>query len=410
MQLRTFLLLSAAGFAFAAAPDAQTAEGSSLADAVASGKAGVNIRVRYEQVDQDSFEENANALTTRLRLNYRTGDWKGWSAFAEFDHVFHLVNDFNSGSGTSPGKSEYPVVADPKGTDLNQLYLDYRFNEQWAIRAGRQRILLDDERFVGGVGWRQNEQTYDGVTLTASAIPHTALQYSYITHVRRIFGSTVAAGTNQVDAHLLNAKIAINDNWSVTPYYYYIDNEDVAAFSSGTLGGRITGRLRTGDKSKLALVFEFATQSDATNNPVDYRAQFAHADVTLALDNGLSLGVAYESLGGDATESGMMFSTPLATLHKFQGWADQFLTTPPQGIDDVYATLSLGVADWTLATVYHDFSAEAGSGDYGTELDVSAGRKLGDRWQLLVKGAFFNGESPAYADTNKYWIMLTASY
>lgn len=410
MKLRVLLVLFAAGFALASAAHAQTAESASSADAVTSGKAGVSVRARYEDVDQDNFAKDARALTARLRFNYRTGDWKGWSGFAEFDHVFHLVNDFDSGAGTSPGKSQYPVVADPQGTDLNQLYLDYRVNEHWDVRAGRQRILLDDQRFVGGVGWRQNEQTYDGVTFISSAIPQTALQYSYIARVRRIFGPTVAAGANRVDAHLLNAKISLNDSWSLTPYYYYIDNEDVPAFSSGTLGGRVAGSLRAGDKAKLALTFEFATQSDATNNPVNYRTQYAHADVLLAMDNGLSFGAAYESLGGDATESGMMFRTPLATLHKFQGWADQFLTTPPQGIDDLYATVALDVANWTLTAVYHDFSPEAGSGDYGTELDMSATRKMSDHLQLLIKGAFFDGGVPAYPDTDKFWIVLTASY
>ena len=85
-----------------AAPFAAAEDGDTLASAVKSGKGGVNVRARYENVDQDNVTEKADALTARLRLNYKTGAWNGWSAFAEYDHVFHVLSDFNSGAGTSP--------------------------------------------------------------------------------------------------------------------------------------------------------------------------------------------------------------------------------------------------------------------------------------------------------------------
>ena len=43
-----------------------------------------------------------------------------------------------------------------------------------------------------------------------------------------------------------------------------------------------------------------------------------------------------EYLEGNGT---IGFSTPLATLHKFQGFADVFLTTPASGITDAYGKL-----------------------------------------------------------------------
>lgn len=392
-----------------AAPFA-AADGDTLASAVASGKAGVNVRARYEHVDQDTIPDEADAATARLRLNYKTGSWKGWSGFAEYDHVFHVLSDFNSGGGTSPGKGNFPVVADPKGSDLNQLYLDYRVNDASTLRLGRQRILLDNQRFVGGVGWRQNEQTYDGLTLTTTVIQKTTLQYSYIGYVRRIFGQTVAAGKNNVDTHLLNARVALNDSWSLTPYYYHIDNQDVAGFSTATAGARLTGGFDAGDNGKITLALEFATQSDVANNPVSYDAQYALVDATWAMQDGLTLGFAYESLGGDASAPGASFRTPLATLHAFQGWADKFLATPGQGINDLYATVKFKAGKWNLTAVIHDFSAEAGGGDWGTEFDVSAGTKLNDNYSILFKGAFFSSDSLAYDDTTKFWIMFTANY
>ena len=133
-------------------------------------------------------------------------------------------------------------------------------------------------------------------------------------------------------------------------------------------------------------------------------------DVSWAMQNGLTMGLAYESLGGDANTPGAAFRTPLATLHAFQGWADRFLATPGQGINDLYATVKFKAGQWNLTGVYHDFSAEAGAGDWGKEFDVSAGTKLTDNYGILLKGAFFSSDSPAYDDTTKLWIMFTANY
>ncbi|HNP66038.1 MAG TPA: alginate export family protein [Woeseiaceae bacterium] len=383
-------------------------EGDDFKAALMSGKAGVNLRARYEHVDQDSFSEDADALTARLRLNYRTGTWKDFSAFVEFDYLFHLLDDFNSGGGTSPNRTQYPAIVDPDGADLNQLYLDYAIDGDSSVRLGRQRILLDNQRFVGGVGWRQNEQTYDALTISSKALQKTSLSYSYISHVRRIFGDSVPAGSNDVNAHLLNAKVSINETWSVTPYFYYIDNDDVSAFSTATLGANVAGKLKIGD-GDLALLIEFATQDNAGNNPVSYNAQYLHLGGSYLLDSGLSLGLDFESLGG-ASSPGRSFRTPLATLHAFQGWADMFLATPGGGIDDLFATVKYKVGRWNLTGVYHDFSAETGGGDYGTEIDFSVGTAINDNLGILFKGALFNGDTATYPDTNKFWIMFTANY
>ncbi len=380
-----------------------------LGAALASGDADIGVRYRYEHVDQDGFAEDASASTARLRLSYRTGLWQGAQGFLEFDHVFHvLARDFDSGAGTSPGRERYPVVADPKGPDLNQLYVDFAAGDKWSVRVGRQRILLDNHRFVGNVGWRQNEQTYDAVKLATGAFQNTNLIYAYVNTVRRIFGDDVLAGRNQAHIHLLNAEISLTGEWSLTPYFYYIDNSDVPEFSTATIGARVRGKPAVGGV-KLELLAEFATQSDAANAPVSYDAEYLHLKADLALSAELALSLGFESLGGDA-RPGRMFRTPLATLHAFQGWADQFLTTPAGGIDDVYAGLSYAFDVWKLNATYHDFSAETGGGDYGSEIDFSVGRKLGKRHALLFKGALFEADSAPYSDTAKLWIMLTANF
>lgn len=407
MSGNNIVLLSAASLLLSSVALAD--ESTSLASAVTSGKTGVNVRARYEGVDQDNLAKDANALTARLRLNYKTGEWNGWIAFAEYDHVFHIIRDFNAGGGTTPDKEGvYPTVADPKGSDLNQLYFDYSVSNDWKLRVGRQRVLLDNQRFVGGVGWRQNEQTYDALSVSTQAIPKTSFTYAYVGQVRRIFGQQSAAGKMNVDTHLLNARVTINDSWSATPYFYYIDNQDAAATSTATLGARLAGNVKAGD-GKIGLVAELARQSDAGNNPANYDADYAHVSALWSMDNGLGAGLAYESLGTDNSNF-ESFRTPLATLHAFQGWADKFLTTPDAGIVDFFATVKFKAGKWNLTGVYHDFSAETGSEDFGTEIDLSAGTQFAGNYGILFKGAFFSSDSSSYADTNKFWIMFTANY
>ncbi|MDH3440727.1 MAG: alginate export family protein, partial [Gammaproteobacteria bacterium] len=352
--------------------------------AIDAGDASVDLRYRFELVDQESFAKDASASTLRLRLNYKTGDWKQWSGFLEFDHVMEVFStSFNSDAGTSsPRRSQYPVVADPKGPDLNQLYFQYVPSESLQARIGRQRILLDDQRFVGGVGWRQNEQTYDGVTFNYKGASKTNVFYSYISNVNRIFGSTVPAGDHRQDTHLLNASFGMVDNWNFVGYGYVIDNEDSPGFSTSTFGARATGTISSGD-NQFDLLGELATQSDNANNPASYDAGYFRFQGTWSRD-AFGAGIGFESLGSD---NGQGFRTPLATLHAFNGWADQFLATPATGLEDFYIRGTYKVGAWSLQLIYHDYSAETGGEDYGTEIDFAAARKLGDRYNLLLKFA-----------------------
>ncbi len=400
------LLLASGGTAGAQAEAATT-----LGEAVTDGDVGIDLRYRYEFVDQDGFADNAHASTARLRLNYQTGTFQKFSAFGEFDYVAEVfLNDFNSLSGSSPSRNRYPAVADAKGADLNQLYLQFDSGAEDVVRIGRQKILYDNQRFVGAVGWRQNEQTYDGLSLDLRAAGETRFRYAYLTAVRRIFGSDVPAGRNDVDAHLLNANVMVASGWDVTPYYYRIDNKDVASFSTGTFGVRLSGKLPLREHS-LQLAAEFANQTGISNNPVNYDARYFHVAATLLTAKDISAGIAFESLGGEQNDptGSMSFKTPLATLHGFQGWADQFLTTPGGGVDDLYLSVSGKAGKWTLTGVYHDFSAASGSADWGSELDLSAGAAISERYSVLFKAALYDADAFS-RNIRKFWIMFSGSY
>jgi len=383
------------------------AQGDDVGNAITSGKASLDLRYRYEFVDQDSFSDNANASTLRVRLNYQTADWQSLSGFIEFDQILEVIADnFNSGAGTSvPRRNIYPVVADPAGSDLNQLYFQYAPSDAWKARIGRQRIVLDDHRFVGNVGWRQNEQTFDSLSLDWKGGRNTEVFYSYVTNVNRIYGDEVAAGDDDENTHLLNINFGFAEGWKLIGYAYLIDSDDTPAFSTSTYGLRVTGGFASSD-NRFDVLGEIATQSDYADGPVSFDAPYFHLRGTWTRDR-LSAGLGFESLGSD---NGQGFRTPLATLHAFNGWADQFLATPGAGLEDFYLSLGYKPAKWNLQLIYHDFSPEAGGADFGSEFDLSAGRKLTDRYSLLLKAAIFNADAAPYVDTTKLWLMLTAGF
>jgi len=387
---------------------AQAAE--TFTEAFTQGKAGISFRYRLEHVDQERFSEDALASTIRARLNFKTADLKGWGIFAEYDFVETIGwDDYNAGFGNTLDKVKYPVVADPTGPDLNQIFISWKHNGGGEFRGGRQRIIYDNARYVGNVGWRQNEQTYDAVSYQFKNKSGVNLQVAYLDKVYRIFGRDVPAGEHDMKTWIGNLAKSWENVGKLTGYYYDIDNLNLAAFSTTTYGVRFSGSRKAGD-TKLGYTAEYARQKDSANNPVDYSANYYRLDFSATFGK-ITPYIGYESLGGDDTRLGAMFRTPLATLHAFNGWADKFLVTPPAGLNDLFLGLKGKAGTWNWNVLYHDFEAESGKQNFGKELDASIARKFAKHYGVLFKAAWFDGSSSSiYTDTTKLWVQLTANF
>src|SRR5262245_50085397 len=120
-----------------------------IGGAIGETKPIIDTRLRWEDVDQDPITKQAEALTLRARLGFETG--KAWdtSLLAEGEFVWPLKSDYNS---TTNGNTSYPTVADPESYEINRLQLLNTSIPQTTVTLGRQRITLDDQRFVGNVG------------------------------------------------------------------------------------------------------------------------------------------------------------------------------------------------------------------------------------------------------------------
>lgn len=386
---------------FAVSGSAVAAEAASLADAMQQGKLSLHARLRYEHVDQTALRD-ANALTLRTRVGFTTASLHGWQAMLEAENVLPVDGSAYSQAGLNPGGAGRAVVADPASTEINQLWLAFA-HAQTRGTLGRQRLVLDNARFIGDVGWRQNQQTFDGVVLTDKSLAQTTLTYAYLDQINRVFSHRHAQGKWESDSHVVHASYAGLPPGTASAYAYLLDFDHAATNSSATYGVSLAGAHPLSADLKLAYRAEFATQSDYGNNPQNYSTHYLALEAGPAWKNfGLSLGI--ERLGSD---NNVGFKTPLATLHAFNGWADLFLATPAAGLRDTYvkATAALPQAVSLLA-FYHRFEADRGGADYGDEFDVQLARKFGQRVTATVKFADFRRASTAFPDVRKFWLQI----
>ncbi len=358
-------------------------------------KTTLDFNLRYESVDQDNALKDASALTLRTRLTHATASYNGFSAVVEFEdsRVIAGVDNYNDTTGNNTGI--YSVVADPETTELDQAYVQYK-TDKFTAKVGRQVVTLDGHRFVGHVGWRQDRQTFDAANFMYQASEKLSGSYTYISKRNRIF-----AEANDLDSkdHLLN--VAYKTSLGKVVGYAYLLEVD-----NGTDNGLDTyGISFTGKKDGFLYAAEIATQSDDASD----------ADTSyLMLEGGYNFGkvtakLGYESLGSD---NGVGFSTPLATAHKFNGWADQFLGTPGVGLEDIYATVSTKVLGGNLSVTYHDFSSDVDSVDLGSEIDAIYAKGFAKNYKAGVKLASYSAgdAGSGKVDTDKIWVFVTAKF
>jgi len=380
-----------------------------LADAVMGGKAYIDVRYRFENVDQDGIAKDANASTIRTKLGYTTGKFYNLQAKIELENSTDLGGD--NYNDTLNGKN-LPVVADPDSTEVNHAYLDSTHIPDTLIRVGRQPVNLDNQRFVGTVGWRQNDQSYDAAVAINSSLADTTLIYGYVDNVNRIFSDDHPFGNLGTTTHLINASYSGLDFAKIVGYGYIWDLDDaaVSTLSAKTFGLRLTGDYKINDDVKALYTAEYALQSDTGDNPNSYDADYYNLKAGVAA-HGFTAELGYEVLGSDNGGT-VSFQTPLATGHAHNGWADKFLSTPAGGLEDFSASLGYKFSnvgeliDGTKAKiVYHDYSAETGGGDYGTEWNALLSQTFEKHYTVSLKYADYQADTFA-TDTQKFWFTV----
>ncbi len=383
------------------------AGGSSSALAASStniGKSYGDLRLRYEGVEQDNSARNASGLTLRTRLGFSTAQFKGFSSTVEFEdsRVVAGVDDYKNTLGLG---NQYSAVADPETTELDQALLQYKTKDLTA-KVGRQVLTFDNHRFVGHVGWRQDRQTFDGASFNYTGIDNLSVNYSYLNQRNRIFAQSKDISASD---HLVNLSYKTTHG-VITGYSYLLEQDSKGDNGLDTYGVRFSGSANKGN-SKYLYSAEYAIQ-ESQIGAIEYDASYLLLEAG-AVFKGITAKLGYEVLGSDNGNYG--FSTPLATLHKFNGWADQFLATPKQGLTDISLALSGKVAQGTWNITYHDFSSEepgAGLDDLGSELDLAYVVKFAKHYNAGIKYAAYQAGGTEFnkVDTDKLWLWVGASF
>jgi Alginate export len=388
------------------------------ASTILAGKLIFELRPRYEFVDQTGFAREAKSATLRTRLGWETSAFRGFRALLEFENVSQLNGEtYNT---TLNGKTTFPVIADPTFSEINRAQVSWSNGPNLSVVAGRQRINLDDQRFVGGIAWRQDEQTFDGIKADFG-LGKLRGSYTFFNRVNRIFAEALDW---EGDSHLLNLNYAISEPLKLQAFAYNLDfggtgktaaNLTAARnASTDTLGARLSGKVWAG-LIGISYGYTYAQQKDAGANPVNVDLGFSSAELIGNFDI-YTLRLGYEVAEGNGVRN---FVAPLGTAHAFQGWADAFEinspTAVPNGVEDLNLTVNLRPRwrkdkffnlDFTFR--YHDFQTQRTGIDIGTEFDAQFTAAFTPQLSMIVKAAKFDGTDlpGSFADRTKIWVGL----
>jgi len=390
------------------------------------------IRPRYENVDDGvAGHSNANAYTARTKLAV-TADLLGVDGLSATVGIIS-VNNFGShtynakdGHDYRDGSKPYAVVVDPQKAMMSNAEINYTFDKT-TLHAGRGQVNLDNQRFIGTVGWRQLERSYDSVFVANNSVENLSILAAWVYG----FEGVGAADTTDANTVLLHAAYTVMPELKITVYDYMIaaSGKNFGVTNGGigfdTYGLALTGKANVSGV-KLNYRAEYAKQSDATMKTQEttaavaagnFKADAYYYNLDLGVNvNGILAGVNYEFLSGENTSgSETAFATPLATGHKFNGWADVFLTTPDGGLKDFNVRLGYTAKGFgKLLAVYHDFTADTttglGTDDLGSEFDAVYTNKIpgvNNLTGLLKYADYSKGTATGYTnDVQKIWVGL----
>ena len=386
--------------------------------------------------DEHEWEFSARTRAAHLRVDDQSGkaasvllrgqitsEWtRALSTVLELDHVETFWQNHHSDGVNQNGE---PLIPDVPGTELNQLFVNYEF-ERVQVRVGRQRIELDDQRFVGSNGYWQNDQTFDALSTEWQLFSASRLNYTYIANANRIFGDDAGAhlahedvgyyssdgerpaalqGDHEQHTHLLHLQANEWDNSRLIGYAYFIDNEDFPAVSNRTFGGKYKFMVTAGAfkyHGEIAAATQERTELSGSPRP-----PYGLLDLSM-IHGPWRLVARHEILGAD---QGAGFVTPLASAHNFQGSADVFAATPEGGLEDTSLHINWRSSPWELDLRYHLFREYSGSEPYGHEFDLDIEFKPASQHSILLRFADFHA-STAYSSTlpDRQKVYLDYSY
>ncbi len=364
----------------------------------------IDIRARYEFADIDGFDPS-HAFTVRERLGLKTAAWNGFSAFIEGEFTQSVVDDYSAGplaAGVDPFVPGNSAIFDPNNNELNQLYGQYAGFDT-TVKLGRQRIIYDNAAFVGNVGWRQNEQTYDALSITNKSVPGLTASYAFVNQVNRIFGADASGFFENVpgEVHLLNASYTGVQGVTLGGYIYLMDFDEIEGWDNNTFG--ISAKTK---QFGLTWYGELAFQEDA-GAANDEEGLYTHFFAMKEFGkHSLTVGIEHLDAG---------VQTPLATVHAFNGFADATdasrIDGSQPGLTDTYVTYALPIfcgIKW--ANSAHIFGDNAIDTDLGFGFDSVLTKKFDEHFTGIFKLGYYDSNDSMYLSTTRASVELNYAF
>lgn len=376
-----------------------------------------SARARYAEFDGD---ESARAASLLLRATLDTHWNDTFSTDVQLDNVSRAFKNEHSDGVHLNGK---PVIPDPGGFDLNQIYVKANLDSV-TFKLGRQRINLDDQRFVGGNGFWQNEQTFDAALANVKLFSNSQLTYAYIDNANRIYGEdadkylqpgdqnyagpeserpAASLGDHRHHTHLVELDLNEWDYSQVKTYAFHIDNVTMPSVSNNTVGGNYTFTYKL-DAVRYHVKLETAAQkqTEINDSPV---LPYYLANIGVGISH-IEFDGRYEVLGN---KEGTSFVTPLASGHDFQGLANQISNYAAGGLKDASIGISWRSSPFKIESRYHQFNAYTNNDYLAQELDLIFGYKPNRKHAVTLLLTSFKPEV-GYSTASTQKIYLDYAY
>ena len=387
------------------------ADTEAIKHAISEGTTSLNLRLGYEYSSTDDNRSPGKALSLRSRIGYRTENFYDTKVFVEFHSLVNMMEEFEFPGGN---RKDRDFISDPDGERLHQGYVEYFGFPYLELKLGRQEIQLDDERFIGNVNWRQNGQSFDGLTLFAQPTSEIYLYAALLNQVNTITLSHV----DLEHLILLHLKY-VNEEIHKFHVFSYLVDDEFDQNDSITYGVKVDGLC--GDILKYGFTFAYQDDYQGSHNR---NADLIKITLGILLDP-FNFGFGFSRISGKDGKDAP-FDTLYSTAHKFNGWADQFAGTNGGnvfgGVEDFYVEFETEYFNTKFLMRYHLFdTTEKGSlmnngnpiheGTYGTELDFDLSRQINENLSAQITAAFYNenfdngGLNPT-TDEEVFWARL----
>lgn len=299
--------------------------------------------------------------------------------------------------------------------DLHQGWLELTGTvgaQPLAFRAGRQEIILGNERLVGAVGWSNTGRSFDAARLTLgpTTAVHGGLMLATIREGGTRFGEAGRDGDHWFSGVFVGGPAGevygLYDNSARYGVYRDVDRATVGLRLQSPTARQLFGSVEA--------AYQFGSQDLPIATAVqqqDIRAAFAglRAGVTTGLPAVPSLGIGLDYLSGDGNvrdDDYRAFNTLYATNHKFYGYMDLFLDpaarTGGRGLVDAIGSTRAGLG--RIGTVdidlHHFRLAEQGELDssvLGWELDLTYPFRVAEVARFTVGYSLFRNGAAAPA-------------